>query len=954
MANDLTGDYDVLAAFSLGAVNRILAAMHCGNRLPHSLSMAVDDYPEFPLGAAAISVVDKYGEAVTDVMRVKRVAYANTAASGPLSAEIIRNVDPVVNWRPDSGGPQAIHFSSFDQQIGASAAAAAALGSQEFSMVSGVAQLQLGPPTMQLPRDRTDRGDVHTPVMIRYIPNPKTRVLSDFMLGEIVTTFGVKPVAAGGSTNIVVDVTASEGNVHFNPSWSAVTLDPDDKAAINKALFKSLKQSFQPSSTPLPPGMKKMDFKGFPTQGAVAVMMNVTTTTGANPNSVGFVPMGAGDHFTMAVNGDSIVVPFANAVNGALPRSVSNPDVNFQTKISLGPFKATVVDCTVHSRADVGTATVTLIPDLTVGPIFVPGRILLSIPAHVSIWWDNKPSVVHIPSSFDLTLTQSFGFTLDGREVGIQTLGGVNVAFSGDTAVTIAGVTIVDMQGEAKSQITAQFNAAWSANSGAIQAKINQALSADRLQDFLKHLMNPAQPKSSVGAASTIFGKGSSSASTPQEVDPDLEYTSVEIRPSGIVLHGALSVPRWPPLHVEFDKDPWNSHTQPEYRALKSWIPGGTVQKYEWNFPTSTLTDSHRFVTINAPSLTLTHTTICLTITGSRITASGPVAYESVDSRACKMMSIPLVRVGIARIRDGDRPHVIVPKPRPDPEGPVEAVAHISPWAVDGAIGGTANFVVSFPDNQSARQLQFLTNALEQSGRGDTETAIVCVLTPEQLSSVRAVEDLLYADDVAAWERLLDMQHRPSIAIINSSGEVVWRHEGEIGEGALGEAFRAHLSPGGEFFPRFLESPLRIGEPSPNFIFDAAPGEQLTLRKISGPVVLVFFRGSSAPGVDTIRNLRRAFARPGVEKASIVAIDDGEAGEFARGLAAGEEGAIVVVADPQRQISRAYGVSVWPTSVFLDSDGLVQDVRFGLIAETELQTSLENTSAETNQPGKTS
>ena len=50
MANDLTGDYDVVAAFSLGAVNRILAAMHRGNRLPHSLSMAIDDLPGCPAG----------------------------------------------------------------------------------------------------------------------------------------------------------------------------------------------------------------------------------------------------------------------------------------------------------------------------------------------------------------------------------------------------------------------------------------------------------------------------------------------------------------------------------------------------------------------------------------------------------------------------------------------------------------------------------------------------------------------------------------------------------------------------------------------------------------------------------------------------------------------------------------------------------------------------------------
>ncbi len=953
MANDLTGDYDVIAAFSLGAVNRILAAMHRGNRLPHSLSMAVDDFPEFPLGAAVVAIVDKYGDALTDFMRVKRAAYAAAPSNRALDAELIRNVDPVVNWRPDPGGPPAIRLSGFDQAIGAGAAAV--LGSQDFSMLSGVAQLQLGPPTMQLPRDRTDRGDVHTPVTIRYIPNPQSRVLSDFMQGEIVTTFGVKPVPAGSKTNIVVDVTASEGNVHFTSSWSAVGLDPGDIAAINKALFKSLKQSFQPSSTPLPPSLKRMDFKGFPIQGAVAVMMNVSSSTGASPNSVGSVPMGAADHFTMSVNGDSITGPFADAVNAAIPRTVSNPDVTFKTKLDVGLFQVTVVNCTVHSRVDLGTATVTLFPDFHAGPIFIPGRILLSIPAHVSIWWDNKPSVVHIPSAFDLTLTQSFILTLSGREVGIQTLGGADVAFSGDTAVTIAGATIIDLQAEAKSKITAQFNAAWSANSGAIQTKINQALSADRLQDFLRSLMNPAPAKSAASAAARIFGQATSSDSPPQEVDPDLEYTSVEIRPSGIVLHGSLAVPPWPAPHVEFDKDPWESHKQPEYRALKSWIPGGTIQQFQWHFPTSTLTDSHRFVTINAPSLTLTDTTICLVISGSRITASGPVSYESVvSSRVCKMMSMPLGRIGIANLDAGNRPRVIVPKPRPDPEGPVEAAAHVSPWAAEGSSGGTANFVVYFPDNQSLRQLEFLTGALSQSGRTDTETAIVCVLTPEQLSSVRAANGLLYADDAAAWERLLGIRSRPSIAILSPAGEVVWRQDGEIG-GGLAEAFRVHLAPGGQFFPRFVESPLRVGEPSPNFIFEAAPGEKLTLRKVAGrPAALVFFRSSSAPAVQAIGNLRRAYSQPGIEETLIIAIDDGEAGEFARGLTAGDERDIVVVPDPERQISRAYGVDVWPTIVFLDSDGLVQDVRFGLIAETELQTRLQNKAAEPNQPGKTS
>jgi hypothetical protein len=48
MSSDLTGDYDVVVEFSVEAVNRVLAAMHSGNRFPHSLSVRVDDSP--PLG----------------------------------------------------------------------------------------------------------------------------------------------------------------------------------------------------------------------------------------------------------------------------------------------------------------------------------------------------------------------------------------------------------------------------------------------------------------------------------------------------------------------------------------------------------------------------------------------------------------------------------------------------------------------------------------------------------------------------------------------------------------------------------------------------------------------------------------------------------------------------------------------------------------------------------------
>jgi len=61
MANDLTGDYDVVAEFTLGAANQVLAAMHSGNRLPHSWSLLVDAKGK----QVIVSGTDVYGDAVT-------------------------------------------------------------------------------------------------------------------------------------------------------------------------------------------------------------------------------------------------------------------------------------------------------------------------------------------------------------------------------------------------------------------------------------------------------------------------------------------------------------------------------------------------------------------------------------------------------------------------------------------------------------------------------------------------------------------------------------------------------------------------------------------------------------------------------------------------------------------------------------------------------------------------
>jgi hypothetical protein len=73
MANALTGDFDVVAQFSILAVDRILAAMHQTERFLHSISVRIDDNPHRgPIvnWPTVVGVVDSFGDAVANQQQV--------------------------------------------------------------------------------------------------------------------------------------------------------------------------------------------------------------------------------------------------------------------------------------------------------------------------------------------------------------------------------------------------------------------------------------------------------------------------------------------------------------------------------------------------------------------------------------------------------------------------------------------------------------------------------------------------------------------------------------------------------------------------------------------------------------------------------------------------------------------------------------------------------------------
>jgi peroxiredoxin len=321
---------------------------------------------------------------------------------------------------------------------------------------------------------------------------------------------------------------------------------------------------------------------------------------------------------------------------------------------------------------------------------------------------------------------------------------------------------------------------------------------------------------------------------------------------------------------------------------------------------------------------------LCLTVRGSRLSASGPVVRQPVSGSICGYGTFPVLELASAA-RAGAA--AMVTLTRAGRDGLVQVVGHM-PAEVDGANRGVPNRVVHFADDRSAAQLDLLGQAVRESGRADATTAVVAVLTAKQLASTRHAADIVYADgDGGAWERALglDSARRPTTLIVSPRGQIAWRHEGPIDAAALTAALRKSLAPG-RTVPRALKTlNLRLGRQVPNFLFEVAPGHALTLRKLAGrSAVLVFWRSTSKASIEAVREQQAlaAGAKNGTGPV-VLAVNDGEPVELARRAA--EEHAIsaTLVPDPERAISTAYGVSLWPTTVLLDGQSVATSIAYG-------------------------
>ena len=892
MANNLTGDFDVVAEFSTGGANRVLAAMHSSGRFPHSISVRVDDNPlpgsNIP-HFTAVEAVDAFGDPV--------VNHNQIGNPNPNPGPSIAN-DPI---RAGLGG-----------MINADVAGALQ-GTITPSHIQGVAQLQLFPPTLDVPDASGNKIGVRINLMSRFLPDAGSARLSEFMRGNLQIVANVNQIASQAANVIDIDFKADDAFIAFNPT--SQNLSAEDLAAINLCIRNAMKTSTLPSSMTLPPNVSYVQLKTlFAPQNALAVLLNLGTGQG-NPASINDVFLGGGDDFALALSADFIRTAFQPTIDNLLGQP---------------PFTITI-------PIDVLFSTYHVVYAITLQSVSVDfqSNIVLTVKGtarQTSNKW-------YAPGSFDFTAQLSFSIQADGATADLV---------PGSVSLDTSSWLVNQFRGSATSGITQVRDQAL--DQGGASAAVRDMFDVNKiLGNLLNSLLEPARPIPIL--RSQQF---------------QLAYTSAAIQPDGIVLHGSISVlssrpvfatgvtantdtpaASWPAPHVEFEQIPvaTGAHVQPggllrtpDYSALKSWIPGGTIDSYEWSTEGQSqpfLTDNNRFVLLGstpgnaiamvADAAVAAYSSLCLTVKGSRIAPSGAGAQQ-VTGMFCGYNSVSVIPGGLTVPTGEAIPMLLLA--HAGQNGGVQITGHAAAQP-DHSRRGTPNLIVHFADENSVAQLDLLSHAFQESGRKDAAAAILAVLGPDQLLKARYAQKVIFADNSkGAWDQVFGIENAgtPLTLIVTPEGRTAWQNEGELSSDVLAAALRTHLMKCGPGWIGMFRPNVRIGQPAPDFLFEYAPGRQLTLRKLAPrSIVLVFWKAASQTSITAVRDLQKAVS----SQSALLAINDGDTSAVARKTAESNGFAANLVTDPEREISTAYGVGLWPTIVFVDEATSVTGLRFG-------------------------
>ena len=876
MAN-LTGEFDVAAEISVNAVNRVLAAVHENESsrypvLPHSLRIFVDDAPRGP------------EDAVPSAQRTGVQAPVELQLSAPT---IALPQGPVIGGHISVGPMKAFASSSDCSPLAESSAVRGTpfAGPSRFrpsstiSIQVGLRAWIQGSPQPPLPQF------VHGTIIVNAT---LVRTNLDPVL-DPVPAFGAFAARAHpvgplfGGTFIGLDRSAGLG-VSFVAAPGTTVAD-DERIRIQQIVHNALRSDFRPITfqVTMPEGVRHWDFRLDADHASVMLMLLLTPRSiGPAPAasvSAGLIPPGA--DFALAVGRDYILDTLNSLLLKDLPAEFGFSGTGVSGKI----------------RPDRNAS----------GFDLQPGRIVLTITGSGGIKY----------GAFGVSTTDEFTFTIRQAFALAVVDAGLEPVPDGDPQVDLHDIFVFEgfIEGKARS---------------AIRTLRDQALAANRTQ--IRKMLQVQRPLEEILGAVSPSPAG-------------VSVTGVQVRSEGAVVAGRIGLAPSRPVVVR------HVRRSGMIDALESWIPGGTIDRFVWSSERPVFTplilsgvagplgaqrlEEHRFVTEDS-AFPAAFTFRCLDVFGRKLTSSGTMA--GVSGHTCgfyvPIPPWPVVRWPVKSARA--MPAVPLPGVRPD--GSTGIVGHFSPWGSGLApADGPTTMVVHFADGGWEETAAALARAVEQAR--DAAVVVVVLLRPGALATARPAAvatdaAFVVGEDVENhWAEALGVSAHPATVIVDSSGRVVFNEHAALSDSRLGAALAEYARPGGRVSWQRVQLGVVSGDVPPDAQFRYGDGAELSLRRFRGrPVVVAFWTSWCEPSLEQLRQLRAVYESSRRGGVIVLAVGDGEAAARAEEVARREELPFPVIPDPHRVISQRFGVSVWPSIVWIAPDMRVDTVHLGLTA----------------------